>query len=102
MAMQKILVAVDGSEQGNIALALARHFASCFSAALGVITVVDPVPVLGGEFTPTVELLGQLREEARLTLEKAVDGTTPKPAMFLKLGRPEFMIIECAKEWGRP
>src|SRR6185295_2497728 len=100
MATQKILVAVDGSEQGNVALARARELAAVLNASLGVITVVDPTPVLGTEMVPNVDLLSELRKESQLTLDKAVEGITPKPTPFLKMGRPEYQIVECAKEWG--
>jgi nucleotide-binding universal stress UspA family protein len=83
-----------------VALAKARELAAVFNASLGVITVVDPTPVLGAEMNPNIDLLSEMREEAQLALEKAVRGLTLKPAMFLKIGRPEYQIVDCATEWG--
>lgn len=96
---ERILVAIDGSPYSERALTFGSDLAQRLGAKLALVSVVDPMPAIGAEMIPNVTLLEELQKEGQEILDTAAKRLNPAPARFLRDGRPDYEICQCAREW---
>lgn len=102
MHVQRLLVALDGSEAAAHAVDLTADLADALRAEVALVHVVDPklaVRPEGG--VPAATLLFELQRDGRQLLSTAVARlhTSPPPWQFLGEGKPADEIIKAAREW---
>ena len=99
--IEKILVPVDFSECANKALQYAVPFAKQFDASLVLLYVVEPYIPIPEMVTIDCDLIAtQMREGGQEQLSKLRKtlGDDVKARTELRSGRPEFEIIQAAKD----
>jgi nucleotide-binding universal stress UspA family protein len=101
MPFNRILVAVDGSAGADHAVDVGAQLAKGLSAELGLVSVVDPAAAVSMEAgPPSLDLLAMLREEAKGTLERALQRAGGTATALQREGAPATEIINAAKQWG--
>jgi nucleotide-binding universal stress UspA family protein len=101
MPLQRILVALDGSEFAAHALAVASSLATALSAHIGLVHVIDPKLVAGETGVPADEMWAMLRRDGHNLLDTAASAIPAHPHAwkFLREGTPWKEIIASAREW---
>ena len=104
IAIQKILVADDFSEHGDVAMNYASEFARAFQAEVLLCHVVEGETVLahlppGGEGYFPPNLTEMLSESAKETAEKRLgEFNITNGTVHLPVGKPFVEVIKLAKE----
>lgn len=103
MTYQHILVAADFSEHAERAVERAQDLAQRYGAELGIIHVVEYLPVMDSSFGPIapfdVELTDQMVESAKKRLaDLAGRAGIPADRQWVEMGSPKAEIIRIAKE----
>ena len=100
---KKILLATDFSDFSSQAAERAVLMAERFGSELGVLHVVEPLPmtdpVYGGIFPLDFDLTGQLVEAAQVRLAKMAESLgIPKNLQWVEVGNPKAEIVRVASE----
>ena len=111
--IEKILVALDGSEASNRALDLALNIADKYSAEVLLLTVIQPVTIpfyvfegvptpIGSEFDTYFERVQAYSNQILSEALKKAKKERPKLKISTKLeeGRPANKIVQTAEEEG--
>jgi universal stress protein A len=97
----KILVAVDLSEDSNIVTQRAKSFAARFDADLTLVHVVEYVPVepMGEALLPAVQIEDELVESARKRLQSLAEANDLGDAQrWVEVGSIKSEVVRVAKE----
>ncbi|CAG1020087.1 partial Universal stress protein A, partial [Methylococcales bacterium] len=100
---RKILLATDFSELSSQTAGRAALMAERFGSELGILHVVEPLPmtdpVYGGIFPLDFDLTGQLIEAAQARLAKMAENLgIPKDSQWVEVGNPKAEIVRVASE----
>lgn len=102
MSFQKILIAVDDSEFGDVVAKMGVELAKSLNAAVGFITVFDPSVGPRGAWGAPADRLAEMSELAArrhvVSLRKRIE-TVPEVYEWVEPGKPAAKIVEIAKEW---
>lgn len=104
MAYRRILLAADFSEHGEQVIQRAQELAKKYAAELGIIHVVENVPIMDSSYGPIVpfdiDLTEQMVESARKRLTEIADSLViTQDRRWIEIGSPKVEIIRIAKEW---
>ncbi|CAI8831183.1 universal stress protein [Methylocaldum szegediense] len=104
MAYRRILLAADFSEHGEEVIQRALELATKYAAELGIIHVVENVPIMDSSYGPIVpfdiDLTDQMVEAARKRLAEIAESLAiPEDRRWVEIGSPKVEIIRVAKEW---
>jgi nucleotide-binding universal stress UspA family protein len=99
---KKILLAYDGSEPARKAFERCLEMTRCFGAQLTIVSVVR-----APEFAEDVETEAVIEnarshfqsELGKLRAQASSAGTSPPPAVHIRVGHPAEQIIAAAEEW---
>jgi len=106
----KILVATDGTKQGEAAIGMLQRFNMCAADEVKIVSVVDmavplAIDVYGGYLPDTTELEKAARDNAAKVLETALaaaksvlSGEGPTVSGDVLFGSPESRIVETAEQ----
>ena len=103
MAYRRILLAADFSEHGEEVIQRALELATKYAAELGIIHVVENVPIMDSSYGPIVpfdiDLTDQMVEAARKRLAETRFFGYFSDRRWVEIGSPKVEIIRIAKEW---
>jgi nucleotide-binding universal stress UspA family protein len=104
-SVQKVVVALDGSQLAETALTEAEHFAKSLGASLLLLrAVVPPAALYGAELVPgSLPVLEQLETDARAYLDAIAERLRPRGlevAVVVAVGPAAEALIETARENG--
>lgn len=109
---QRILIAVDDSNNSEKAVEYGYHLARLLDASIALLNVIDPPatssyssidPIMGAQPLYVPEL-SQIQEDSSnellMRLKASWDGGTERISTFHRLGQPKQEILSTAAEWS--